>query len=141
MKEIKFKRYHFDENKKLIRISEWGKIERKGNKFISSENQFTSHTNVANSDSFIDCQYTGFKDKNGKEIYGSDIIGDWVETDNGLIQSKILVYFDERIGCWMVDLSFENDRSFSSSLFAELEDFEYEILGHIYENDLKNEKN
>lgn len=79
-------------------------------------------------------QFTGLHDKNGKEIYVGDIIGDWTEIDGKMEQSRLTVYFDEMIGQWMLDISFNQDRTSSCSLFAELKDFEYEILGNIYEN-------
>lgn len=79
-------------------------------------------------------QYTGFKDKNGKEIYEGDIIGDWTKVDGELTQSKCQVYFDEKLGQYMLDCSAKQDLSFGTSLFQELEDFEYEVIGNIYEN-------
>jgi uncharacterized phage protein (TIGR01671 family) len=77
---------------------------------------------------------TPFKDKNGKEIYDGDIIGDWTEVDGKMEQSKMQVYFDEMLGQWMLDCSLKQDRSISYSLFKELEDFDYEVLGNIFEN-------
>ena len=79
-------------------------------------------------------QCSPFKDKNGKEIFEGDIIGDWTEVDGIMEQSKMQVYFDEMFGQWMLDCSLNQDRSISYSLFKELEDFEYEVIGNIFEN-------
>lgn len=37
------------------------------------------------------------------------------------------------LGQWMLDCSSEQDKSTSYALFKEIEDFEYEIIGNIYE--------
>ena len=79
-------------------------------------------------------QFTGFKDKNEVEIYEGDIIGDWIDVDGKMEQSKQTVYFDEMLGQWMLDNSMKQDKTVSYSLFSELQDFEYEIIGNIYEN-------
>ena len=79
-------------------------------------------------------QYSGFKDRNGTEIFEGDIIGDWTDVDGKMEQSKLTVYFDEMLGQWMLDNSSKQDKTISYSLFSELQDFEYEIIGNIYEN-------
>lgn len=79
-------------------------------------------------------QFTGFKDKNGKEIYDMDIIGDWTDVDGKMEQSKQTVYFDDMLGQWMLDNSLKQDKTISYSLFSELHDFEYEIIGNVFEN-------
>ena len=82
----------------------------------------------------IPMQYTGMKDCKGKEIYEGDIIGDLTEEDKKMEQSKLTVYFDERLGEWMLDCSKDQDQSLSYALFKELEDFKYEVIGNIYEH-------
>lgn len=77
--------------------------------------------------------FTGFPDKNGKEIYEGDIIGDWTETDQGYIQSNYTVYFDDKKGMFRLDTSLNQDRGTSSILYRELKDYDYEVIGNIYE--------
>ena len=85
-------------------------------------------------DDIILLEKTPFTDKNGEEIYEGDVIGDWVEVDGKMEQSRLTVYFDEMLGQWMLDISFNQDLTSSCSLFSELKDFEYEIIVNIYKN-------
>ena len=85
-------------------------------------------------DDIILIEQTPYTDKNGEEIYEGDIIGDWVEVDGKMEQSRLTVYFDEMLGQWMIDISFNQDFTTSCPLFSELKYFEYEVLGNIYEN-------
>jgi len=77
--------------------------------------------------------FTGFEDRKGHEIYDGDIIADWVETDEGLIQSKNQVFWNQPTGSWHLDHSPEQDKSYSTELWLELNDYDYEIVGNIYE--------
>ena len=79
-------------------------------------------------------QFTGFYDKTGKEIYDGDILGDWTETDAGKVQSKQQVFWNEPTGSWHLDNSYGNDKSCSVDLWLEIHDYEFKILGNIYEN-------
>lgn len=79
-------------------------------------------------------KFTGFTDSNGKDIYDGDILGDWTETDAGEVQSKNQVFWNEEKGSWHLDFGFIQDKSSSIDLWIELQDYNYEILGNIYEN-------
>jgi len=75
-----------------------------------------------------------FKDIEGKKIYEGDIIGYWYDNDGKKELNAETVYFDEITGQWMLDGSIKQDRSFSVSLYAELNDYDYFVRGNIYEN-------
>jgi uncharacterized phage protein (TIGR01671 family) len=79
------------------------------------------------------CQYTGFKDIDGKKIFEGDIIGDWTETDEGLKQSKQQVFWNEKYGCWKLDDSFSQNKSNCQDLWLELHDYKFEIIGNIHD--------
>jgi uncharacterized phage protein (TIGR01671 family) len=63
-------------------------------------------------------QFTGLNDKNGKEIYGGDI----VKEDNFFIRE---VHWRNDLGCWNIG------RYRDGEVF---ESFSFEIVGNIYEN-------
>lgn len=94
-----------------------------------------AHNDFCHKD-IIPLQNTGFKDRCAKEIYEGDILSDKVMTDEGVIESKCQVFWNEFTGSWHLDNSFDNDKSFSSDLWAELEECSYEVIGNIYENEI-----
>ena len=117
-----------------IKFRAWDKSCNKMRGISGLQDCFSLRSDGVCNEDYILLQYTGLKDKNGKEIYEGDIISDLVESDGELIQSKCQVYFDEMTCQFMLDCSAKQDLSFGTSLFQELEDFEYEIIGNIYEN-------
>ena len=77
-------------------------------------------------------QFTGLPDCMGKEIFGGDILSDYTETDEGIIQSKCQVFWNQPTGSWHLDQSSKQDKTYSTELWLELNDFKYKITDNIY---------
>lgn len=118
MREIKFRVWHKPNNE----MFEWEKV--KINPF-----------SIVEDDQLVVMQYTGLKDRNGREIYEGDILLD----DQ---QAKGIVFFED--GSFRLTSSKTGIRNYDEydTLNQYLVDYnELEVIGNIYKNhDLLNEK-
>jgi len=72
MREIKFRAVHLEHiTEKFIGFSYWGRIDHKQQ---PSMDCFTSPSQLNQTYIKVDQEFTGLKDKNGKEIYEGDLV-------------------------------------------------------------------
>ena len=123
MREIKFRAWRTDE--KYMVTSDVGALTALrncyGNKGLAEQAGFSNIDNQPNPDKFILMQYTGLKDKNGKEIYEGDITKDPDGNAFEVIWNKGAA-------------SFELQNKTSHFLFVQRYIDMFEVIGNIYEN-------
>ena len=118
-REIKFRAYH-KERKEIFEIASIDFEEKKA----ALSNGIIKLLNV-DFKQFELLQYTGVKDKNGKEIYENDLI-------SCNKYKNIVVFFEN--GCFKVKYSKNDTTNVTCTLDTFLEKYKCKISGNVYEN-------
>jgi uncharacterized phage protein (TIGR01671 family) len=124
MRELKFRSYE-EETKKIVMVDGW-KVK----------------DGILKCDSSPVMQYTGLKDKNGKEIWEGDITEFRVrDNDGSLIREAGVIVWGEKTGCWhkktirYSEVLVENESELYKKGSYKTGRVKYEtVVGNIYEN-------
>lgn len=123
MREYKFRAWDNVREKmvSVIGIIQWGSME------IEVENESRDTYEIDDEEDFVLMQYTGLKDKNGKEIYDGDI----VNVDSYELCNPFVIVFEDGCFWFGAKLIKGYDREDPVGLYSQ---GEIEVIGNIYEN-------
>ncbi len=121
MRKIKFRAWDRVENKFVIGFIKF----YTNNGKLCFENE-TGIVCMSLSNRIVLEQYTGLKDKNGKEIYEGDIVKSGMNCKNEWIEYNAIIKWDDIFGMWIQYICEINDE--------QMMDVPCEVIGNIHEN-------
>lgn len=137
MREIKFKRYYKNDVTGEVVSRIWGCVDYRSESNIDFSS-FASPSYVHGFRPIADCQFTGLRDKNGKEIYESDVLKSFHFNDGH--KDHYLyheVKWSEIYLCWVaVSVSNTSDDLIQGNpqLWVYVKNTQFEVCGNIYQH-------
>ena len=126
-REIKFKRVYQHSEMGLITMIIWGNVDFKGNPCFNF-GFFKSPSDISGYHPIADLQFTGLKDKNGKEIYEGDILKHWYSDS----LFNWLISFDD--GSFVLQNIGVDGYLMDKYKLTESGCLDREVIGNMYEN-------
>lgn len=122
MDEVKFRAWN-TRNKEMMYLDDYDYLDLNGKQFVTYEVWGFGYNELM--------QYTGLKDKDGKEVYEGDVVSLLFDGIKHRVMKHRVEYITQ-MGAWsLMPLLFhtEMQKQFTTPSYVE-----FEILGNIYEN-------